>query len=165
MVGTDTRATGLVSHQPCCRAVVNTQLSVARAFLCCAALFGNAEKARWLEESGRCDLTAEERDAFQASKESFNAFRCRYTGDNQWPNWFIRHHLQDFFHPEFNVSGDVEEWKLDENADVWKITCDFRERYAFFFALFSAVAQESGTILRFYSDGLMYELTSGSQMP
>lgn len=125
---------------------------------------GAAEKARWLEENGG-GWTAEELDAFQVGEEGFNKFYNEDIEKYPWGTLFTRHHLQDFFHQEFNVSGDTEEWELDPSADVWKITCDSRERYAFFFALFTAVAQESGTTLRFYCDGLMYELTPGAQMP
>lgn len=122
------------------------------------------QRARWLEENGG-GWTAEELGAFLECEDSFNKLYNEDIEKYPWGDLFTRHHLQDFFHPEFNVSGDVEAWELDPSADVWEITCDSRERYAFFFALFTAIAQESGTTLRFYCDGLMYELTPGAQMP
>lgn len=125
---------------------------------------GAAEKARWLEENGG-GWTAEELDAFQDDEECFNKFYNEDIEKYPWSALYTRHHLQDFFHREFNVSGDTKEWELDPSADVWKITCDSRERYAFFFAMFTAVAQESGTTLRFYCDGMKFEITPGVPMP
>lgn len=125
---------------------------------------GAAEKARWLEEYG-FGWTAEELDSFKDSEKSYNSFHEECIASYEWPALFTRHHLQDFFHPDLSVGGDVEDWDLVACAEVWEITCDSRERYAFFFALFTAVAQESGTTLRFHCDGMMYEITPGTRMP
>lgn len=126
---------------------------------------GAAEKARWFEEESRCDLTEEELDAFQDTTETFKAYERHCHEHYEWPDLFIRHHLQEFFNTNSAVGGELNGWWFEENAETWKLSCNTRDDYVFFLTLFAAIAQESGTTFRFYCDGMMFEITPGVPMP